>query len=58
MSYIKVLPECYDKPKQRVSQKSSVCLLDLGFRVCHSAIRLLTEPYYNAEGRPEDVHTV
>jgi len=41
-----------------VSQKSSACLLDLGFRVCHSAIRLLTEPYFNAEGRPEDVHTV
>ena len=51
-----MLPECYDKPKQRVSQRSSVCRLDLGFRVCHSAIRLLTEPYYNAEGRPEDIH--
>jgi len=53
-----VLPKCYDIPKHRVSQRSSVYRLDLGFRVCHSAIRLLTEPCYSAEGRPEDVHTV
>ena len=53
-----MLPKCYDKPKQSVSQKSSVCLLDLGFRVCHSAIRLLTEPYCNTEGRLEDIYRV
>ena len=51
-----MLPKCCDKPKQRVSQRSSVCSLYLGFRACHSAIRLLTERYYNAERRPEDVH--
>jgi len=52
-----VLLKCYDKPKQTVSKRSSVCRLDLGFRVCHSAIRLLTEPYPSAEGRPENIRT-
>ena len=42
--------------KTKVSERSSVCRLHLGFRVCHSAVRLLTKPYYNAEGRPKDVH--
>jgi hypothetical protein len=48
--------KCCEKQKQKLSERSSVCRLDLGFRVCHSAVRLLTKPYYNGEGRPEDGH--